>query len=312
MMTQSLFAALPPWVPAARDIDIAALGVFAIFAMLVALLRRVTPKVGAVAWVTTKEAIYQPLFIILLLVGLTALFFFPFIPYYTLGDDIRLVITQGLTLVKLLAVFFAIWTASTSIADELDGKTALMVLAKPIGRRGFIIGKFLGVMIAVTILFMLLGTFFLNTIAYKVIHDARENVQDVATAAACIKEVVKIVPGLLLAFLETCILTAIAVAISTRLSLLPNLTISLTVYLLGHLTPLIVQSSVGQLPMVAFVADFISAVLPVLDHFSMETSVAMNRQLPWDYIGFAAVYAAFYCLVALVLSLLLFEDRDVA
>lgn len=312
MSMPTLFAAVPVWLMAARDINLVAAGVALAFLALVVLGRRFTPKIGAIAWVTAKEAMAQPLFIILLLLGLTALFLFPFIPYYTLGEDIRIVIMEGLTLVKLLAVFFAIWTASTSIADELDGKTALMVLSKPIGRRGFLVGKFCGVMVAVIVLFLILGVFFLNTVAFKVVHDARENAAAAATAAACLSEVIKTLPGLLLAFWETCILTAIAIAISTRLSLLPNLTISLTIYLLGHITPLMVQSSVGQLPMVAFMADLITAVLPVLDHFSMETSVAMNRQLPASYLIFGSLYAVLYCLVALVFSLLLFEDRDVA
>ena len=41
-----------------------------------------------------------------------------------------------------------------SIADEIEGRTALSVLSKPIGRRSFIIGKFLGVIGPVAILFI--------------------------------------------------------------------------------------------------------------------------------------------------------------
>jgi hypothetical protein len=96
------------------------------------------------------------------------------------------------------------------------------------------------------------------------------------------------------------------------LALLPNLTITLTIYLLGHIIPVIVQSSVGQLPPVVFVANLVSAFLPCLDHFSIETAVAMGRPLPWLYVVWAVVYAALYCVAALVVSLLLFEDRDLA
>ena len=108
------------------------------------------------------------------------------------------------------------------------------------------------------------------------------------------------------------ILAAVTVAISTRLSLLPNLTISFSIYILGHLVPQIVQSSVGQLPMVAFVGELSSAVLPVLDYFSMETAVAMKQSLSWWYVFLAGIYAAIYCFVALLVSLLLFEERDLA
>jgi len=64
--------------------------------------------------------------------------------------------------------------------------------------------------------------------------------------------------------------------------------------------------------MVVFVANILSAVLPCLGHFNMETAVAMGKTLPWIYVGWAVIYATLYCLAALVVSLLLFEDRDVA
>lgn len=308
----TLTNALPPWVKALKWIDLGALGVVAVFIAIVMLIRFAFPKVGAIAWVTTKEAVQQPLFMILMFVGLFALFIFLFLPYNTLGEDIVLVITQGLTLVKLIAVFLAIWTASNTIADEIEGKTALMILAKPVGRRSFIIGKYLGVMIAVSIIFLVLGIFFLNTVSYKVVYDAREASKDVPTAIECFMRIYGILPGLALEYFETMVLAAIAVAISTRLSLLPNLTISFAIYILGHLVPQIVQSSVGQFDVVRFIGNLSSAVLPVLDHFSMESAIAMNQNLPWNYVGVAFVYAMLYCLMSLLLSLLLFESRDLA
>jgi hypothetical protein len=303
---------LPNWIEALKYIDLVAVGVFVLFGVLVYMIHNYIPKIGAVAWVTAKEALFQPLFIVLTLVGIFALFIFLLIPYNTLGEDIKLVVTQGLTVVKLIAAFLAVWTASTTISEEIDGKTALMALAKPLNRRNFIIGKYVGVMIAVTLIFLILGTFFLNTVSYKVVYDAREAAKDVPTAIECAQAIYDILPGLALAYLETIILAAIAIAISTRLPLLPNLAITLLIYLLGNIVPVIAQSSVGQLPMVVFIANFVSAFLPCLDHFSMETAVAMGKTVSWFYVLLAVGYAVLYCSAALVVSLLLFEDRDLA
>ena len=309
-----MFAAfvIPTWIQGLKYIDLGALGVFLLFGIAVLLIRNFLPKVGAVAWVTAKEALFQPLFVILTLVGIFALFIFLLIPYNTLGEDIKLVITQGITVVKLFAVFLAVWTASSTIADELDGKTALMALAKPLSRTKFIIGKYAGVMIAVTLLFLILGTFFLNTVSYKVVYDARESSKDVPTAIECFEAVYQILPGMALAYLETVILAAIAITISTRLPLLPNLTLTLLIYLLGNIAPVIVQASEGQNPMVIFVANIVSVVLPCLDHFNMETAVAMDMMVPWMYVVYAIAYAALYCGAMLIVALLLFEDRDLA
>ncbi len=301
---------VPTWIQGLAYIDLGVLGVFFLFGLTVFLIRNFIPKVGPVAWVTAKEALFQPLFMILTLVGIFALFIFLLIPYNTLGEDIKLVKTQGLTLITLISAFLAVWTASTTVSEEIEGRTALMALAKPISRRSFLIGKYVGVMIAVTLIFLILGTFFLNTISYKLVYDAREASKDVPNAMACLEAVVEILPGLALSYMETIILAAIAIAISTRLPLLPNLTITLTFYLLGNLVPLIVQSSAGQFAVVAFVANLASVVLPCLYHFSMETPIAMGKTLPGLYLVWAAAYAALYCLGALVVALFLFEDRD--
>ena len=309
-----MFAAIviPTWIQGLKYIDLGAALAFLLFGVAVLLIRNGLPKVGAVAWVTAKEALFQPLFIILALVGIFALFLFLLIPYNTLGEDIKLVITQGLVVVKLFAVFLAIWSASSTIADELDGKTALMALSKPLSRTKFIIGKYAGVMIAVTLLFLILGTFFANTVSYKVVYDARESSKDVPTAIECAKAVYMILPQLALAYLETVILAAVAIAISTRLPLLPNLTLTLLIYLLGNIVPVIVQSSVGQIPMVVFAANVAGMILPCLDHYNMETAVSMGAAVPWLYVACALLYAGLYCAAMLIISLLLFEDRDLA
>ena len=307
-----LFAALPNWLRAASKIDYAAVGVLIGFVVLVFLFRAVFSKVGAIAWVTAKETLLQPLFLILSLVGIFGLFIFLFLPYHTLGEDIKIVVSQGLTLIKLLAVFLAIWTASTSIADEIEGKTALMILAKPVGRTRFVLGKYFGVMIAVTFLFLILGIFFVNSVSYKLVYEAIESGKEMPTQAECYSYIVGILPGLVLAFFETIVLTAISVAISTRLPLLPNLTICLAIYALGHIVPLIVASSAAQMPLVGFFANLVCAFLPVLDHFNMETAVAMDRTVPLSYVAYSGAYSLLFALVALILSLLLFEDRDLA
>jgi ABC-type transport system involved in multi-copper enzyme maturation permease subunit len=309
-----MFAAIviPSWIEGLKYIDLGAVVVFLLFLGAVLLLRNGLPKVGAVAWVTAKEALFQPLFVILTLVGIFALFIFLLIPYNTLGEDIKLVITQGLIVVKLCSVFLAVWAASSTIADELEGKTALMALSKPLSRTKFIIGKYAGVMITVTLLFLILGTFCLNTVSYKLVYDARESSKDIPTAIECAEAVYNILPLLILSYLETVILAAVAITISTRLPLLPNLALTLLVYLLGNIAPVIVQASANQMQMVVFMADIVSMILPGLAHFNMETAVHMDAVVPWGYVAVVLGYTTLYCGALLIVSLLLFEDRDLA
>ena len=128
----------------------------------------------------------------------------------------------------------------------------------------------------------------------------------------CADEMVTVVPGLALAFLETVVMAAIALAVSTRLGTVANLIICFAIYSLGHLVPLIVQSSVGKFAIVRFTGRLFATLLPVLDHFTVEAAVVGGVPIPWDYLGWAALYAALYSAVAILLALVLFQHRDLA
>lgn len=272
------------------------------------------PKVTAIALTTAKETFAQPVFYVALGIGgfLVAVVF-PFIPYNTFGEDIKMLKDSGLTLVMLLSILVALWTASVSVADEIEGRTALTLLSKPVGRLQFILGKFLGILLPVALLFLLLGALFLGSVSFKVVYDARENSSPPPTVETCRDEMQQIVPGMVLSFMETIVLTAISVAISTRLPMLPNLIICSTVYVLGHLAPLIVGSKVGQENyIVGFVGQLIAVVVPVLDHYNIQAAVATGQTVPFVYLAWTTLYCALYTTFALLAALLLFEDRDLA
>jgi ABC-type transport system involved in multi-copper enzyme maturation permease subunit len=276
------------------------------------LLRWVVPKVAAIGWSTAKEALSQPLFYVLLTIGVFGLILFPFVPYNTLGEDIKMVKDEGLTLIMVLSIILALWTASVSIADEIEGRTALTLLSKPVSRRQFILGKFLGILVPVAIMFLVLGALFLASVSYKVVYDARETAQGDPTWQQCRGEMIQIAPGLALAFMETVVLTSISVAISTRLPMLANLIICASIYVLGHLVPILANSAVGQIEYVSFVANLLAAILPVLDHFNISAGISTGQQVPGEYMAWAALYCLVYSSVAMLLALLLFEDRDLA
>jgi hypothetical protein len=112
--------------------------------------------------------------------------------------------------------------------------------------------------------------------------------------------------------LGTAVLTAISVAISTRLPMMANLMICSTIYVLGNLIPTLVESSMGQFQLVRFMGGLLATVLPVLDYFNIEAGIAAGVKVSPAYLAWATVYAALYSGAALLVALILFEDRDLA
>jgi len=295
-------AAILPWTFAVLATVAAAYAVFRLGAH----------RVAAIAAATTKEAIGQSVFAVALVAGVVLLVLFIYIPYNTFGDDVKMLKDSGLTLIKVLALLVVVWTASVAVADEIEGRTALTVLSKPVRRWQFVLGKFAGLVLVATLVVLVLGGVLMATTSLKVVYDARESAKVEPLWRECADEMITVVPGLALSLLETILMAAVSLAVSTRLGMVPNLIICFAVYSLGHLVPLIVQSSVGRFAIVRFTGRLFATLLPVLDHFTIEAAVIGGVAIPWSYLGWAAVYAALYSAVAILVALVLFQDRDLA
>jgi ABC-type transport system involved in multi-copper enzyme maturation permease subunit len=297
--------------PEVRAVPIVALGLSGIV-LLYFLQYTFLPRLSAIALATFKSEVAQPLFAIVVILGVSMLLLSIYIPYNTFGEDIKMLKDSGLTLIRVLCIVLAVWGASTTLADEIEGRTALTVLSKPVRRRSFVIGKFFGIAWTTALMFVLLGAVLLAVTSYKMIYDARETSNELPTWQACYLEMSSVVPGLLLAFMETLILAALSVAISTRLPMFANFMICFTVYVLGHLIPLISQATEGRFEIVRFVGRFSAAIFPNLEAFDTQTAIAGGIAVPGSYLAVSLVYTLLFSTVAMLLALILFEDRDLA
>ena len=113
-------------------------------------------------------------------------------------------------------------------------------------------------------------------------------------------------------FLEIAVLTAVSVAISTRMPMVVNIVTSLAIFVIGHITPMLVQSGAIKIEIVDFMARLIATILPNLDYFNMSAAVATGQFIPPSYLLAALAYATVYGGAAILLSFILFEDRDLA
>ncbi len=297
--------------PEVRAILVTAVGLFGVF-LLYFVQQAAVPRLSAISLATFKSEVAQPLFTIILLFGIAFLLLSIYIPYNTFGEDIKMLKGSDLTLIRVFCIALAVWGASTTLADEIEGKTALTVLSKPVRRRSFVIGKFFGIGWTTALMFVVLGSVLLAVASYKMIYDARETANEIPTWQTCYVEMVSVVPGLLLAFMETLVLAALSVAISTRLPMFANFMICFSVYVLGHLIPLISQATEVRFEIVKFIGRFSAAVIPNLEAFDMQAGIDAGVAIPLEYLSWSLLYCILFSVVAMLLALILFEDRDLA
>lgn len=300
-----------PEVPQAATIITTAAIFFLMISGLVAF-RQAAPRVWALGLSTAKNEMAQPLYLLLLAIGLFGVLLFGIYPFNTLGDDIRLLKDSGVTLIMVLGMIQAVWSAGTTVSDEIEGRTALTVLSKPVSRRSFILGKYAGIMLAVLVLFAILAAVLLVVISYKPIYDARENTTQTPVWQVGHEEMLTTVPVLGLYFMQTMVIGALAVALATRLPLLANFITCFIVYVIGNLTSPLVASAQGNNELVGFVGKLIAVVVPNLNVFNVQSAVDVGNQIPPIYLAGAFNYLVCFVIAIWMLAMLLFEDRDLA
>jgi hypothetical protein len=132
-------------------------------------------------------------------------------------------------------------------------------------------------------------------------------------------------PGLILGFGQVMVLLAIAVCLATRLPVAANVTTCGVVYILSHLSPILVASANARggagegeattvTRMLSFVAGLFDRVLPALQLF--KPTQITDAPVPFGdmiaYSGQVILYALLYTAIVLLFGLVLFEDRDLA
>jgi hypothetical protein len=251
-----------------------------LFILLFAGILWLWPKAGAVTLAAFREGVRQALF--WLLTGFAALLMFisVFVPYFTFGEDYLMVKQLGYDTIMLFAVLFGTLTASLSITEEIEGRTAITVMSKPISRRQFMLGKYLGIVMAALFMFGLLGAYFEGMLLLKHWWERLEPFHQVletetstqawigvvpmpAWVNATVERITSVettrdflrgighwgahtldtLPGLVLCFSQVMVLVALAVALATRVPMVVNLVTVLAVFVMAHLTPALLAVS---------------------------------------------------------------------
>lgn len=121
------------------------------------------------------ETIRQPIYGALLLVTAGLLILNVGISGYTLDDDNKLLKDLGLSTLLLSGLFLAAFSSAGILSREIENKTVLTVISKPVSRPLFLTSKFLGLTGALAVAFYLNGIVFLLTMRHKVLERASQH-----------------------------------------------------------------------------------------------------------------------------------------
>ncbi len=98
------------------------------------------------------ELVRQPIFLLVMTASASFTVFLSTIYYFGFGEDQWLVKDSTLAVMFISGLFAAAVSASAAVAHEIRSGTALAVLAKPVSKTQFLMGKYLGLAGALTVL----------------------------------------------------------------------------------------------------------------------------------------------------------------
>jgi len=215
--------------------------VFGIIEFAVLRLIGISP-LGAIARVTFYEALFQPFSMILLGIGTLSITLFAFLPFFTLSEDAKMYRDVAMSFAMIFTLPIMVFAASKTVDEEIENRTMLTLMSKPVARWQVVIGKFAGVLTVVFACVAVLSIiaaacaylrYFADYRVDYVTQNTIEGWRDLDLKNN--KAVLALLPAAIQSFLSLAMLAAVSVAVSTRFSLVLNIVIIVVVYVFANL-----------------------------------------------------------------------------
>ncbi len=237
---------------------------------------------------------------VLYLVGVYAVFL---MAMATLLPDVsgnaheKITLDLGLAGIHLLGLVVTVFVGTGLINKEIDKRTVLVLISKPVSRVEFILGKHLGLVGVLAVLTTLLA---LILLAVLFIYQIPFTLESLLLAIA-------------FTFLEMALLTAVALLFGVFTSSLLATLMTLGVYLMGHLSQDMVSlSKLTESPAFQRVAKGLYLVLPDLERLNLRNEAVYGMELLPSTLTLLShvLYAVLYMAVLLTLAVNVFSRRQ--
>jgi ABC-type transport system involved in multi-copper enzyme maturation permease subunit len=225
----------------------------------------------------------------------------------TAGQDVKIIKDLGLAAMALFGLFMAIFIGVGLVAREIERRSIYAVLAKPVRRHEFIVGKYLGLVGTLLVNLAIMAIAYYAVLGYMAIQLPPEAFKDGPPAAD---------PRLLLAILligaELSLVTAVALFWSTfSSSALLSAGLTAGLWVAGQFgSDLRNFQQVVESPIAGAVARGLYYVLPNFSAFDVKAQAVHGLPIGSQYMAVTLTYALAYVTMLIVAAVLIFARRD--
>lgn len=251
-------------------------------------------KILTIAINTFREAIRDKILYSLLIFALFMIVSSTFISTLSVGEQIKIIKDMGLSMISIFGTLIAVFVGIGLVYKELEKRTIYTIIAKPITRCQFLLGKYCGLVLTLMVeVAIMAGGFLLLLLYYPGAFDQA------------------LFKAIYLIFLELMLVTSIALLFSSFSTPILSGIMTLAFFIIGHLTydlKLLVEES--KMKGLVYFSNFLYYTLPNLENFNIKSKVVHHLHVGWDYMLFTTLYGLFYIFLLLSLSIIIFQRRD--
>ncbi len=290
---------------------------------------------------TFLESLVQPIYSLVLVLAAVVLVVFGVLPFFTLGEDTKMFLGVGLDVVLVSVLVSTLFATSRTVFDEIEDRTMLTLMSKPVLKWEVLVGKYLGIVASAAVAIVILGVLLGACLYLRIPGD--HQLRSLSADDRELKQIADLrwmhiygglFPSLVLTWLQVAVLAAIGVALSTRFSLVVNLPAVILFYIAGNLVRFLFPMSassgtvMANRPFLAKAAVYAaSEVLPFLAAFDLRPltvyatvkvagtayasdPLGVNPSTIWGYVAIAALYALTFSAFALSVGMWSFQGRE--
>ncbi len=254
-------------------------------------------RVGSIALHTFKESVrdkvlYNLIVFALLLIGAAILF-----GSISVGVERIILVNLGLSSIALFGLLMAIFIGIGLVWKEIERRTIFVMLSKPVRRAEFIVGKFLGLFLTLTVNTAIMTVGFYTALFYQ---QRNLGTDDLLALQAVYFILLQLGLVVAVALFFSCVSTPILSAVFT-----------FCLFVIGNFLSDIrwFGQETGSAAMETLTA-VIYYLLPNFGDFNVITRVAHGLPVPGYLLIGNTLYALLYVAIVLSAAILIFEERE--
>jgi len=246
-----------------------------------------------IAAATFREAIRARVFVYLLVVvACMVAGSFP-AAQLSFGEHERIIVDVAMGAISFIAIFLALFFGVSGVSGEIERRTIYALIAKPVSRREFVCGKFLGVWFTVTVAVCIS---YLILFALIFLSFARLPSE--------------IFLPWFMALFEMGLLVAVATFFSCMTRPLLSSLFALALYAVGTSLHSILYWVGRSTPSLASLSQFFYYLLPNFELFDVKAEVVYHLHYPSHQLLFCAAYALVYMAILVWGGSFILDRRD--